>query len=195
MIDIKCGRRKGNIQIFIGMYMVVLLMILLSVQLQLRIFMAASTYMEDALAASNLASAVIDIREYGLSRVVKIKSPDDAFALYCESLRQNLSLDDNWESSRKELIYGRVEVLEYQIYNVVKNDITIYSYGPEGKDVQVILNGLGRVFTPDGVLVEATAVYSKIGFPVKGIFGIEMDARKEKTVDIVSNLENQTGGT
>ena len=189
------NKREGKIEIFTGIYMVVILMILLSVQLQMRIFMATSTYMEDALAASNLASAVIDVREYGITHIVKIKSPKEAFELYREALKQNLSLDDNWESEQKDLIYGQVKILKYEIYNVEKNHITIYSYGAEGEDVRMIPNGLGSVYTPDGILVESTSVYSKIGFPVKGIFGVVIDSRKDKTVDVVSNLVNETGGS
>ncbi len=190
----KWNKRAGKIEIFTGIYMVVFLMILLCVQLQIRIFMETSTYMEDALAASNLASAVIDVQEYGMTHIVKIKSPDDAFELYREALKQNLSLDDNWESEQKNLIYGQVEILKYEIYNVEKNHITIYSYGAEGEDVRMIPNGLGSVYTPDGILVESTSVYSKIGFPVKGILGVIIDARKDKTVDIVGNTENEIGG-
>lgn len=194
MCRMKWNKRTGKVEIFVGMYMVVFLLILLSVQLQMRIFMATSTYMEDALAASNLASAVIDVREYGMTHIVKIASPDDAFELYCEALKQNLSLNDEWESGKKDLIYGQVEILKYEIYNVEKNNITIYSYGTEGEYVRALPNGLGSVYTPDGVLVESTSVYSKIRFPVKGILGIEIDAKKDKTVDIVSNLVNKSGG-
>ena len=194
MCRMKWNKRTGKVEIFVGMYMVVFLLILLSVQLQMRIFMATSTYMEDALAASNLASAVIDVREYGMTHIVKIASPDDAFELYCEALKQNLSLNDEWESGKKDLIYGQVEILKYEIYNVEKNNITIYSYGTEGEYVRALPNGLGSLYTPDGVLVESTSVYSKIRFPVKGILGIEIDAKKDKTVDIVSNLVNKSGG-
>lgn len=194
MRRMKWNKRTGKVEIFVGMYMVVFLLILLSVQLQMRIFMATSTYMEDALAVSNLASAVIDVREYGMTHIVKIASPDDAFELYCEALKQNLSLNDEWESGKKDLIYGQVEILKYEIYNVEKNNITIYSYGTEGEYVRALPNGLGSVYTPDGVLVESTSVYSKIRFPVKGILGIEIDAKKDKTVDIVSNLVNKSGG-
>lgn len=194
MCRMKWNKRTGKVEIFVGMYMVVFLLILLSVQLQMRIFMATSTYMEDALAASNLASAVIDVREYGMTHIVKIASPDDAFELYCEALKQNLSLNDEWESGKKDLIYGQVEILKYEIYNVEKNNITIYSYGTEGEYVRALPNGLGSLYTPDGVHVESTSVYSKIRFPVKGILGIEIDAKKDKTVDIVSNLVNKSGG-
>jgi hypothetical protein len=46
---------------------------------------------------------------------------------------------------------------------------------------------LGRVRTPDGILIDSTSIYSKIGFPVEGILGINIYAEKEKSVDVVSN--------
>lgn len=188
-------KRSGKIEIFTGMYLLIMLVVLLIVQMQIRLFMTTSTYMEDALAASNLASAVMDIQEYGFSRIIKINDPNEAYKLYCAALKQNLCLDDNWESSRKGLIYGQVHILKYEIYNVEKDDITIYSYGAEGEYVQSVPGGLGSVYTPDGILVESTSVYSKIGFPVRGMFGIQVDARKDNTVDIVSNLVDETGGS
>ncbi len=191
-----CFRKKGaKIEWFTGMYLVVLLVILLSVQTQIRVYMATGTYVEDALAASNLASAVADYREYGRSGRIIIDDPDEACRLYCEALKENLCLNDQWESRREGLLYGPVQVLKYQIYNVKDNDIMIYSYGSEGKSVKEMTDGLGHVYTPDGVLVESTSVYSKVKFDVKGIFGIQVTAVKERTADIVSNLTNGTGGT
>jgi hypothetical protein len=38
-------------------------------QLQVALYRESAMYMEDALALSNLASAVIDIEEYGITRV------------------------------------------------------------------------------------------------------------------------------
>ena len=184
-------KQSGKIALCTGAYMIVFLVILVSVQLQMRVFMLTAAYMEDALATSNLASAVADVREYGKSHIIRIKSPDEAYRIYCEALKQNLSLDDNWESRQKKLISGTVEILKYEIYNVEKNNITIYSYGAEGESVKKIPNGMGSVYTPEGVLVESTSVYSKIGFPVEGLFGIKIYAEKEKTVDIVAN---RTGG-
>lgn len=182
-------QRKGKIELVTGMYLLVMLIILLAVQFQLKLFMNISSFMEDALAASNLASAVIDIREYGTTGILQIADPDAAYRLYREAVRQNLQLDDNWENSNKDLIAGQVEILKYEIYNVNKKDIIIYSFGEEGQNVRIVTGGLGSVRTPDGTLVESTSVYSKITFPVKGFFGVQVQAQKHKTVDIVTNLE------
>ncbi len=46
--------------------------------------------MEDALALSNLASAVIDIEEYGITQKVLITDPEQAYERYCHALRENL---------------------------------------------------------------------------------------------------------
>lgn len=184
--------RAGKIELVTGMYLLFFLVILLAVQFQLKLFMNVSLFMEDALAASNLASAVIDIREYGSTGTIQIASPDTAYELYREAIRQNLQMDDNWESSNKDMISGQVQILKYEIYNVKEKDVTIYSYGAEGENITTIEGGLGSVRTPDGTLVESTSVYSKIGFPVKGIFGVEIAALKHKTVDIVRRDVSET---
>lgn len=194
-LKISWKRKNGKVEMITGLYLLVFLVVLLTVQIQMRIFMTSGSYMEDALAASNLASAVIDIQEYGMSHVIRIKSPDTAYELYREALKQNLQLDDNWENSNKSLIYGSVRILKYEIYNVEKGDITIYSYGEEGEAVRFVSGGAGNIRTPDGTIVESTSIYSKIEFPVRGILGMETEARKHKTVDIVSNLLQEEGGS
>ncbi len=189
-----CKKSSGKIEMLTGIYLIVMLVILLSAQTQIRVFMAAGSYVEDALTASNLASAVADYREYGRSGRIVIADPKAAYQLYCDALRQNLCLDENWESSRHDLICGQVKVLMYEIYIVEGNNITIYSYGTEGENVKCVPDGLGSVYTPDRILVETTSVYSRIGFSVKGIFGTELFAVKEKTVDIVGEQKIKTGG-
>lgn len=179
-------KRDGKVELVTGLFFMVFLVIISAIQVQLGLFHITGLYMEDALAASNLASAIADIREYGMNHVVRIEHPDEAYRVYKEALRVNLQLDENWESSRKDLITGRVEVLQYIIYNVRGNDITVYCYGAEANSIYEEKGGLGSVRTPDGTLVESTTVYSRIGFPVEGILGIKVYAEKEKSVDIVS---------
>lgn len=169
------------------MFFLVFLIVILFLQLQLMIFFTASIYMEDALAASNLASAVIDVEEYGKTHKLKITSAENSFRLYQQALKENLGLDEDWNGSNKDLISGAVEILEYTVYNVDNRDITVYSFDKDGLHMWTENGGLGSVCTPDGTLVESTSVYSRIGFPVKGIMGISVYARKEKSVDIVVN--------
>lgn len=181
-------KKRAEIEIITGMYLLVLLVVLVAAQMQMSLFRVSASFVEDAVAASNLASAVIDIKEYGKTHTIRISSPGRAYELYREAVRENLQLDENWENSNKDMICGRVEILKYEIYNVTGKDVTIYSFGAEGEQVETVSGGLGNVRTPDGTIVTSTSVYSRIGFPVRGIFGLEIAAQKEKTVDIVSNL-------
>lgn len=156
------------------------------------LFQTTGLIMEDALAASNLASAVADIKEYGSTHILQITSAQDAYDIYREALRTNLGLDDNWENAKLEWISGKVEVLQYTVYNVRDQDVTIYSFSEQGDFIREEKDGLGSVRTPDGTLVESTSVYSRIGFPVEGILGITVYAEKDNTVDLVAASLDQT---
>jgi hypothetical protein len=46
---------------------------------------------------------------------------------------------------------------------------------------------LGNAFAPNGVKIETTGVYSEISFPVDGFFGVSVNARKGKLVDVAQN--------
>lgn len=78
---------SGQIGWVLGLWFALFLGILLCVLIQLEAFRASSQYMEDALAASNLAAAVIDVKEYGTSHKIRIESPDQAYELYKKALR------------------------------------------------------------------------------------------------------------
>lgn len=188
-------KKQGKVEIVTGLYMVVVLAILSAVQVQVNLYMAASGFMEDALAASNLASAVIDIREYGLSHMIQISDPEQAYSVYKEALKENLQLDDEWQGSNTDLISGTVRIEEYIVYNVREEDITVYSFETDGRcNIREERGGVGTVRTPDGTIVEATSVYSRIGFPVNGVLGVTIYARKDNTVDIVRNISEENGG-
>lgn len=52
-------KRKGNLEITVSMYLIVFTVVIVAYLMQMLEFMAVSRYAEDALAMSNLASAVI----------------------------------------------------------------------------------------------------------------------------------------
>ena len=52
---------SGQVSWVLGLFLILFLAILLYMQLQLAMYKASARYLEDALALSNLASAVIDI--------------------------------------------------------------------------------------------------------------------------------------
>lgn len=178
-------KRKGQVGIVFSIFMVVFLVIVIAVLMQLYQYRVISRRTEDALAASNLASAIIDVEEYGISHNILIDAPDGAYLTYQGALKSNMQLDDSWMSSISA-ISGRIEILDYIIYNVRGNDIEIYCYGTNPYQI-VEQGGLGSVYAPNGKKVVSTSIYSRITFPVKGFFDMQTTAVKDMLVDIVNN--------
>lgn len=184
---IKKGIRKvtGSVQSVTAIYFMLFLGVLLYTQFQLHLFRASGTYLEDALAASNLAAAVPDIEEYGVSRRVCISDVREAYCRYKKAVSENLRLNNFREASNTALISGVVTIEQFIVYNVEGEKIFI-SYVLENGKVEEEQGILGKVRTPDGNLVMYTGIYSEISFPVKGFAGITVQARKGKFVDIVA---------
>lgn len=179
-------RQSGQVSLVWGMFLLLFLLLLLSAELQLDLYRATGQYMEDALAASNLASAVIDIREYGSTHKLKITDLEAAFERYQTALKGNLGLSEAWECSNKSLISGKVTVAKYVIYNVEGNLVTVYHTGKNG-GWNSWQESLDSACAPNGVRIETTAVYSEIYYSVEGIFGVKQTARNGKLVDIILN--------
>lgn len=174
---------SGQIGWTLGMWFALFLGILLCVLIQIEAFRASSQYLEDALAASNLAAAVIDVKEYGISHKMRIDNPEQAFAVYKRALRENLSLNDGWECSSKGLISGPVQIEKFMVYNVNGSEVEVYSFDEDGRRER--RSGLlGQETAPDGSKVENTGIYSEIAYRIKGVLGMEVPARKGKLADV-----------
>lgn len=180
----KRGKQKGIVDTVVSMFFLIFAVLLIAYMLQIYQFNATRTFTEDALAASNLASAVIDIQEYGITHNIVIADPQAAYETYKRALRTNMMLDDDWYSQNTLAISGQVEILDYVVYNVVGQDVQITSFG-QNPYITTITGGLGSVSAPNGIQIESTSVYSRITFPVEGILGVSAVAEKDKLVDIV----------
>lgn len=176
---------SGQIELAVGLFSILFIVVILCAGMQVEIYRAASLYMEDALAASNLASALIDVEEYGISHSIVIDDPELHFEIYKNALKENLGLNEEWESENKELFSGKIVIEEYIIYNVDGDKVEILKVDNEG-NVSVESCGIGEA-APNGVPIESTGVYSEISFPIDGFFGITVNARKGKLVDVMEN--------
>lgn len=146
--------------------------------------MVTSAVAEDALAASNLASAVIDVEEYGKTHKLWIPDGERAFEIFREALQINMGLDTELYSCNNELVTGKVQIEEYIVYNVNDSEIEIRVFDGDGELNTVTMGRKGEVFTPDGICVENTTIYSRIGFRVVGLAGHTIAGEKEKSIDI-----------
>lgn len=180
---------EGIIKNLVSLLPVFLMILFTLVILQIQVHQASSVFIEDALVASNLASAVINVEEYGISHQLQISDPKEACNLFKRALQANLSLNDQWVSQNSSLIFGLVTLDEYSIYEVRGNDIVQYTFPngrPENMYTTEYKGGVGNVEAADGTRIESTSVYSKISFQVK-FFNRVIDVYKQKCVDIVEN--------
>ena len=178
---------SGQVGWAIGLWYLLFFSVLLMVCLQIEGYRASSVYMEDALALSNLAAAVVDIEEYGKTGQVVIGNVYEAKERYERALKANLGLNASWECANKAMISGPVRVDRFIVYNVTEEETVSYVFDESGN--LHISAGTGRVTAPNGVLVEATGVYSEISYEIEGLFHTVVSAHKGKLVDVCETGE------
>ena len=66
------------------------------------------------------------------------------------------------------------------------NDVEISSFDENGV-LSRSVGTFGQVAAPNGVLVESSGIYSEICYRIRGLFGVEVDARKGKLADVMRN--------
>lgn len=177
-------KRRGEIATFTLVYLILFLFVIAAFALQIRQYLALKSDTEDALAASNLATAVVDIQEYGISHNLIVADPDSAYRIYQDTIRVNLNLTDTWMDSTGR-ISGPVTVEQYVVYNVRGQDVDVHSYGPGVTYASVVNGGKGSLTAPNGRTIESTSIYSRISYHVAGYFGTDVPAVKDNLVDIV----------
>lgn len=174
----------GFLEQQISLLAVILAAFLIAVLVQLFLHQAAAGILENALAASNLASAVIDLEEYGSSGNLVVTEPEECYQIYSRALKDNLGLDEEWTRPDSSIVSGQVQVYEYSLYEVRGEDVTQYTCAQTGGISRTEhAGGTGKVAAPDGTVIHSTSVYSRIGFPIR-FLGLQLDVRMDKCVDV-----------
>ena len=151
---------QGQITLLSGLFLSLFVAVLLTSHLQMEMVRSSARYVEDALAASGLACALVDLREYGTSHVLKIADEERSYEQFQSSLRTNLGLDDNWECGNKRLISGKVTLESFVLYNVANGQVECCKM--TGGRMERSVGSLGEVRAPNGQIVEHTGVYGEI---------------------------------
>lgn len=184
------SKNKGQVDIVTGMFLVLIVLVVILFGFKTAQFMVTSAYVEDALVASNLASAVIDLQEYGKSHQIIINDPIKAYERFKVALCHNLQLDEFLYPTENSLLESELQISEYRIYNVRGEEVEVYVINGNGTVQEQYIGKSGEITTPDGVCVTSATIYSKVNFEVQGIGGQSIQAKKEKSVDIV-RCENE----
>jgi hypothetical protein len=168
------------------MFLMLFLVAFLCATLQVLLYRSSAQYLEDALAASNLASAVIDIEEYGKTHVIRIGDTKQAHERFLCALKENLHLDENWECTNRLLFSGPIQMEMYIVYNVRGNEVEVSRFDREGRESRWV-ETLGRAKAPNGKVIQSSSIYSAVSYHVSGIFDTYVAGYKDNLADVVRN--------
>lgn len=178
-------KETANVDMIAGTMLFLILVLTIFFGFRMTQYMITAAGVEDALAASNLASAVINLEEYGKTHEVFIEDVSKAFQLFREALIYNLKLDENLNTTNSDFLLGQVLIKEYRIYNVRDEQVEIWVLNDLGETISYTLGKVGDINTPDNVCVESTTIYSRIEYQVAGLADRTLIGVKEKSIDIV----------
>ncbi|MCM1026196.1 MAG: hypothetical protein NC432_07155 [Roseburia sp.] len=181
---------SGQIGWTAGLWLILFMGCFLCALLQLDALRMSAQYLEDALAASNLAAAVIDVEEYGISHRLQISDLQAARRRYETAVKGNLGLDESWECQNRGLISGPVQIVNFTVYNVSGDEVEIHYFDENGV-LSSSRGSLGQVRAPNGVLIESTGIYSELRYHITGFLGMETEAYKGKLADVKRTQEDE----
>lgn len=181
-------KKKGNINYFLSFAVLLLVVLIVNYNLKIKLIKTTKGFIEDGLVASNLASALIDLEEYGTTNKIINKDFNKSYDEIKSSLKYNLKLNNDFQPLNDNLINSKIKIDKYSIYNVIGNDVHLTSADSLGNITTLIFpNGLGKTKTPDGVLIKSTTMYCKISFKIRGYLNTEHEVSKENSVDITDD--------
>lgn len=181
---------RGYMEYSLSIMLVLITVILILFGYRISVIRHTKNVVEDALAASNLAAAVVDLTKFSETNELVISDCTGAYDKFQKALKENLHLTEDFKADNSMLISGIVTIHSFTIYNIVGNDITETSVDAYGNQSTRLYSGSkGHMHTPDGKTITSPTIYSKIGFAIKGYWGQEYYVNKENSVDIVKNNE------
>lgn len=166
------------------MFFLLVMMVVFCYQIYIAEIIQAGRTIEDALAAAELAAAVVDLQELGRTGKVCFQETETVHANFMYHLKNNLQMDTEGRSKMDILSVGPITIEDFRVYEVLENEVIEHRFGKSGKELQTNRWEKGLAVTPDGVVVMETSIYGKCRFYVRGMNDTTIMGEKEKTVDI-----------
>lgn len=174
-------KEQGFSEMFISMFLVVIVVIFLSFVLKMRMVSLTKAYLEDGLTISTLAALVFDVDELSASGAACVDI-NKSYNLFVSTLRTNLELDENM-NAKNPVYYESIEIKNYVIYNVKGSSVTEIRYGPNGFYSSILhTGGLGEIVAENGEMITRSSIYVELEISIDGFAG------DEPTKACISNL-------
>lgn len=142
-----------------------------------------SRFLEDCLTQANLAALIVDPYHYGSTGELVFGNLEEIKASFEKALNRGFGSE---ETRQKLGITGKVELVDFRIYEVTSQEISEFIYDGYDNCSTVRYDRGQAVEAPDGTHIQNSAVYARIAVPVTFWFGVEVTAIKEHCVDMIS---------
>lgn len=170
-------KEKGMANVIICLMFFIIVVICLMFSLKYKNVKMARDKMDDGITASSLAALIIDMDTYTATSEYTIH-PEKAYNAFVETLKINLNLNDNMEALNP-VYYTQIDIEDFIIYNVYKNDVTVIKYNGGIPDSYTYSNGLGTVTAVNGEKITSSSIYVKLSLSLNSFM-----SSGEKYVDI-----------
>lgn len=94
-------------------------------------------------------------------RTASFKAYDVAYNCFCDSLKTNMSLDNDFKPIKKTQIIS-VKIVDFRIYNVCNNDVFEIKKIDGSYSVEAHANSINNFKTPSNDIVGASGLYVKV---------------------------------
>lgn len=161
----KLKRKEGNISIFFTYMFLLIIVAITSFTLATNKINLLKNQAEDALIASSLAAATVDLETYakeGLVVNVEIKGVKDSYNAFIRTFKENLDLNDNLVP-KNESILKKVKIEKFIIYSDVGTHIQVNDLS--NGYINSYQMPIGST-TENGKKIQDTMIYTKASFNI-----------------------------
>ena len=151
-----------------------------------------SGYVTNAMTDALLGACTLNGEEllrYGSSDELEILYPGEKYDMFRDILRAELGLTADMQASDKNmpLIQGRVEIKDFKVYSVNRDDLTVYDFDENANYSVIRLEDETGTFAADnGTVIEETTMVAELGFTVD-FLGVPVEVTKYHMVDVAKN--------
>jgi len=152
------------------------------------------TQIENDLSVANLSAATIDIQHYTDTGKFVLIDVRKAYSDFIYTFRVNMGLEDKGNNlfdpeigSYFEGIISNISVINFTVYNIDGNIITVDSYNVGSNVVSSMEYSNKQVFTPDGVNVDSPTVYSQVAVTLTLPGHVTKTVTRENSVAVIFN--------
>lgn len=186
---------QGRVHFGLLLLTTLVTILLLFMVLEIKLIMHHADNISDGVLLSNLAACTADAAEFVESMPIEKENGIYDIRRMAENARIHIDEEKALAQFQRLLqsnrnLYGEVcEIIEFSVYNVSSEKISIHTYYNNNWSLKVI-NG-GEVVSPNGVQINKTSVYAKLSTRLNGFLLKNQEVCVENCVQLEINEDLQ----